>query len=132
MITSSEIRISSEAKQRLVNLKRRSGIKHWNILCRWALYLSLAETSKPPDIDIITDSNVQMSWRTFTGQGNEELILALMKVRCARDGLPTDDDAVAHQFRLHLHRGIGYLSTPGKIKHLSDLLTLAIADIEPQ
>ena len=118
------IRLSSEAKDRLSNLKRKTGISQWNILCRWAFCLSLAEKSIPPKTDIVTDSNVEMSWRTFTGPGNEELLIAVLKSRCLRNKLPTDDTTLAQQFKLHLHRGIGYLGTSGKIRCLPDLLSL--------
>lgn len=121
------IRLSNEAKDRLSNLKRKTGLSQWNILCRWAFCLSLAEKSLPQQMDIVTDSNVEMSWRTFAGAGNEELLMALLKVRCLQDNLPTDDQTLAKQFKLHLHRGIGYLSTTGKIKSLSDLLSLVEA-----
>ena len=119
------IRLSSEAKDRLSNLKRKTGISQWNILCRWAFCLSLAEKSIPSKKDIVTDSNVEMSWRTFSGPGNEELLIAVLKTRCLRDNLPTDDLTLAQQLKLHLHRGIGYLATTGKIKSLPDLLSLA-------
>jgi len=41
-----------------------------------------------------------------------ELYLALLKERCAGDGLGTSDEVLGRQFRLHLHRGIGYLAAP--------------------
>ena len=118
------IRLSVEAKDRLSYLKRKTGVSQWNTLCRWAFCLSLAEQSIPPQIDILTNSNVEMSWRTFTGQGHEELFIAMLKARCLRDNLPIDDGTLAQQFKLHLHRGIGYLATQGKIKRLPDLLAL--------
>ena len=118
------IRLSIKAKDRLSNLKRKTGLAHWNILCRWAFCLSLAERSIPTQIEIDAYSNIEMSWRTFTGPGNEEIFLAVLKARCLSDNLPIDDKTLAHQFKLHLHRGIGYLATSGKIKKLPDLLSL--------
>ena len=126
------IRLSSEAKDRLSYMKRKTGISQWNILCRWAFCLSLAEKSMPSKVDIVADSNVEMSWRTFTGPGNEELLIAVLKTRCLRDNLQTDDITLAQQFKLHLHRGIGYLATSGKIKCLSDLLSLTRLHNEKQ
>ena len=38
-----QIRLSSQAKEQLIRLKTRTGIQQWNILCRWAFCLSLAE-----------------------------------------------------------------------------------------
>ncbi len=126
MTSIGSIRLSSAAKDRLSNLKRKTGISQWNILCRWAFCLSLAEKSIPSEIDIVTDSNVEMSWRTFTGPGNEELFLVLLKARCLRDQIPTDTRTLTQQFKLHLHRGIGYLTTSGKIRCLVDLLSLTM------
>ena len=124
MIALRNIRLSNVEKNRLSRLKRKTGLSQWNILCRWAFCLSLAEKSIPSKVDIVADSNVEMSWRTFAGSGNEELLIAVLKARCLRDSLPTDDITLAQQFKLHLHRGIGYLATSGKIGSLPDLLSL--------
>jgi hypothetical protein len=50
-----------------------------------------------------------------------------------RDGLGTSDEVLARQFRLHLHRGIGHLATPGAIKSIADLIRLAdVSQQQPQ
>ena len=72
-----------------------------------------------------------MSWQVFGGDASE-LYLALLKERCVRDGLGTADDVLARQFRLHLHRGIGYLATPHAIKSIADLVRLVLEAQEPQ
>ncbi|OYV86815.1 MAG: hypothetical protein B7Z73_11110 [Planctomycetia bacterium 21-64-5] len=54
------------------------------------------------------------------------LYLALVKERCERDGHGCDDETVARQFRLHLHRGISYLATPGAVRSVSDLVKLTL------
>src|SRR5439155_25259352 len=56
----------------------------------------------------------------------QELYLALLKERCQRDGLDTSDEVLAKQFRLHLHRGIGYLAAPHAIRSLADLVRLTL------
>lgn len=118
------IRLSSQAKDQLVRLKTRTGVTQWNVLCRWAFCLSLREPSPPSPIDIPADSNVEMSWHVFGGEYHE-LYLALLKERCAFDGLPITDDVLAHQFRMHLHRGISYLATPNAVRCIGDLIALA-------
>ncbi|EKK5432484.1 DNA sulfur modification protein DndE, partial [Enterobacter hormaechei] len=65
------VKVSEKGKQQLITLKKRTGIENWNILCRWALCVSLAESSVPPHEDIITDSNIEMSWKTFAGEFSE-------------------------------------------------------------
>ena len=103
------IRVSLQARDQLLKIKRSTGLKNWNVLCRWALCTSLGEPSKPTSAKIPADSNVEMTWHVFAGE-HDELYWALLKARCLRDGLPLDDETLALQFRLHLHRGIGYLA----------------------
>ena len=118
-----QVRLSNQARDQLIRLKTRTGIQNWNVLCRWALCVSLREPTPPSPIDVPADSNVEMSWHTFGGE-QHELYLALVIERCQRDGLGTDADVVARQFRLHLHRGISYLATPGAVKNIADLMEL--------
>jgi DNA sulfur modification protein DndE len=117
------IRISQNAREQLLKLKRATRIEHWNVLCRWALCKSLAEPTPPSIINIVTDSNVEMTWQVFAGNLSDILIVVL-KQRCYNDGLSTDKETLATQFRLHLHRGIGYLAGDPKLKKLEDLLLL--------
>ena len=122
-----QIRLSSQAKDQLVRLKSRTGIGQWNILCRWAFCVSLAEDSTPSPVDIPADSNVEMTWHVFGGE-YQEIYYNLLLERCLLDGVDVTDDAtVNRQFRLHLHRGIGYLATPNKIRSAADLVELATA-----
>ena len=119
-----QVRLSNQARDQLIRLKTRTGIQNWNVLCRWALCVSLREPTPPSPIDVPADSNVEMSWHTFGGE-QHELYLALVIERCQRDGLGTDADVVARQFRLHLHRGISYLATPGAVRSVADLVKLS-------
>jgi DNA sulfur modification protein DndE len=119
------IRLTTTARDQLVTLKRRTGITQWNVLCRWALCRSLAEPAPPPAAKLIFDSNVEMTWRVFAGEHGEEL-LALVRYRCHAGGLPVDDDTVAQQFRLHLHRGIGYLVGDPRVTNIAGLVSLAL------
>lgn len=118
------IKLSQTAKEQLIKLKRLTKIDQWNILCRWALCRSLAEPTPPSPILIPQDSNVEMTWRVFGGEISDMLLLAL-KQRCYNDGLTTDKETLATQFRLHLHRGISYLSGDPNIKKIEDLIELA-------
>jgi DNA sulfur modification protein DndE len=120
-----QFHLSSQAKDQLIRLKTRTGIGQWNILCRWAFCLSLAQPQAPTPIEIPADSNVEMTWHVFGGDAHE-LYLALLKERCRRDGVGTSEDVLTRQFRLHLHRGIGYLATPHAIRSIADLVRLAL------
>ena len=119
-----QIKLSNSAKDKLARLTGRTGIKNWNVLCRWAICYSLREGSVPADVPITQDSNVEMSWYTFGGE-YYEIYEALIKAWCIRMGLQTDDETVAKYFRLNLERGIAHLCGTGFIKNIDDLLLLA-------
>ncbi|SDU48184.1 DNA sulfur modification protein DndE [Jiangella alkaliphila] len=119
------ISLSQTARDQLVTLKRRTGVAHWNVLCRWAFCRSLAEPAPPPAAKLVLDSNVEMTWRVFAGPLDEEL-WALLRYRCHQDGLPLDDETLAQQFRLHLHRGIGYVVGDPRVSDISGLASLAL------
>lgn len=120
-----QIKLSSQSKEKLSRLKGKTGIKNWNVLCRWAFCYSLEEGTMPTDIPINSDSNVEMSWFTFAGEYSE-LYEALIKAWCISKELPIDDDTLTKYFKLHLERGIGYLSGTNFIKSIDDLLNLAV------
>lgn len=118
------IKLSQTAKDQLLKLRRNTKIDQWNILCRWAFCRSLAEPSIPSPVPLPADSNVELTWRVFGGDVSDILLIAL-KQRCHNDGLKLDKETLASQFRLHLHRGIGYLSGDQNIKKIEDLVALA-------
>ena len=117
------IKLSQTARDQLVKLKRLTKIEQWNILCRWAFCRSLAETAPPSIIPIPADSNLEMTWRVFGGDLADIFILALRQ-RCYQDGLELTPDTCSEQFRLHLHRGIGYLAGDAGIRKVEDFVGL--------
>ncbi|ONK12581.1 DNA sulfur modification protein DndE [Streptomyces sp. MP131-18] len=120
------IRLSQTARDQLIRLKRTTGIKNWNVLCRWALVVSLRDSSTPLVKEIVTDSNVEMDWRTFAGT-HAHVYLALLKQRCATDGLPVDDKSLSHTLTVHLHRGVGYLAGNKEVRTIRELVATAVA-----
>ena len=119
--------LSQQAKDHLSRLKGKTGIKNWNILCRWAFCYSLSEKTIPTDVPIIADSNLEMSWYTFAGEYNE-IYDALMKAWCISMDLPTDNATLVKYFYLNLERGISHLCGTGFIKNIDDLLNLSLQE----
>jgi len=119
------VRVTKQGKDRLVTLKRRTGITNWNVLCRWAFCISLSEPSVPSTEQLKGEIQIEMTWRTFGGE-YAEIYWALLKERCKTDGLDLDEDTLARQFRLHLHRGIGYLVANPDLTSISGLINLAV------
>ena len=122
-----QVKVSQQAKDQLSRLKGKTGIKNWNVLCRWALCYSLSEKTIPTDIQIAVDSNLEMSWLTFGGD-YYELYEALIKAWCQQMKLPTDNETVIKYFRLNLERGIDHLCGTGFIKEFDDLIKLAVKE----
>ncbi len=122
-----QIRLSTSSKEKLSRLKGKTGIKNWNVLCRWAFCFSLHEGTVPTDVPIVADSNVEMSWYTFAGEYSE-IYEALMTEWCLEKGIEPTEEVLAKFFKLHLERGIAYLSGTNFVKNLSDLLDLALEE----
>ncbi len=123
------VRLSQTAKEQLTKLKRITQIEQWNILCRWAFCCSLAEPTVPSPTPIPANSNVELTWRVFGGELSDVLLLAL-KQRCHNDGLESDRQTLAEQFRLHLHRGIAYLAGDANLRMVEDLSSMALSSSE--
>jgi len=112
------VRISQRSRDVLVKLKRKTGIEHWNVLCRWAFCLSLNSPAPLPGTLSCPESNVEMSWKVFAGSMSEALP-ALLLFRALRDGLSVETEQLSGYFRAHLERGILLLQN---VKDLTDLI----------
>ena len=114
------VRVSQRGKEILTRLKVKTGIEHWNVLCRWALCISLQAENAPPKLATAVDSNVEMTWRTFAGVFGDALS-SLVILRARNDSVDLGDpDAIARYFRAHLERGISKLQAG---KNLQDFLS---------
>jgi DNA sulfur modification protein DndE len=114
------IRISEQAKDQLIKLKRITGIQHWNVLCRWAFCLSLAEKHPPTPTKILTDSSVEMTWKVFAG-AHHELYWELLRLNCRKFGFRDSEEELIVQFKLHLHRGIAHLAAERQLRTIADM-----------
>lgn len=100
------IRLSEKQKQQLMVLKRKTGIENWNVLCRWALCLSLADPTIPPKENIPSDSNVEMTWKTLTGE-HSEIYTSIFLMSFKNQTVEND---FLKFFKSHMSRGISYLA----------------------
>jgi len=119
------IRISENSKAKLSRLKGRTGIQNWNILCRWAFAVSLADKTRISAHKQSGWSNVEMTWRTFGGI-YEDVYWALL-VKSADDaGVGTELSDLAHHLHLHLERGLATLEMRiRKLEDFGDLVSVA-------
>ena len=114
------VRIDEQGREQLIRLKRHTGIETWNVLCRWAFCASLAEKTRPPLRLFSGEPAIEIAWRVFGGV-HHEIYLGLLKQRCLNDGLSLDEPTLHEQFRLHLHRGLGYLAADRSIRSVAGL-----------
>jgi DNA sulfur modification protein DndE len=111
------IRISQRSKEILTRMKVKSGIDHWNILCRWAFCISLKGSTQPTRGTPPPESNVEMTWKTFAGSMSASLISA-HRVSLILSGITPTDELLSANFNAHLERGISKLQAT---KSLEDL-----------
>ncbi len=119
-LTIDTIRLSDKQKSHLVTLKRKTGIENWNVLCRWALCMSLAEDSAPPVEDIPSDSNVEMSWKVFAGE-YANIYLAVLRQTYQKQSPQLEGVDFGDFIKLHLNRGISYFMSNNALTIKRDL-----------
>lgn len=117
------VRVVETDRDLLARLKRSTGIKNWNILCRWAFVLSIVDAN-PTSVDPIGGwSSVEMTWRVFGGP-HTDVYWALLVQRVHEDGLPNDEATLEREFNRHLHRGIGLLANLSQKPTIRSLVSL--------
>jgi len=102
------VRLTSCAREKLIQLKKVTGIEHWNSLCRWGFCFAVASRLKPTGEEFSERCNIEMSWNTFTGEWGDVLAgVALAGWQTAREGSP--ELTPANYFNSMLEMGIAML-----------------------
>lgn len=113
------IRVSAQGREILIKLKRRTGLEHWNELCRVALCRSLANPKSPTLSSRISENAIDMEWKTFAGAYSFEFSSAIL-IRARADGVNlASKEALSEYVRAHIERGIASLQN---VKALADLV----------
>jgi DNA sulfur modification protein DndE len=102
------VRLSAVAKQQLSTLKRRTGIEHYNVICRHALCASLANANEPPNETLHYNGGIEIEWGTFSGDA-EETLVNLLLVRVIAEGGKVSAASIREMLQAHVHRGLAYL-----------------------
>lgn len=95
------IRIGSQGREQLIKLKRQTKIENWNILCRWAYCVSLAEETKPIAVLENFENSVEMTWKVFSADLSDYFVAAT-KIRADSDGFDDTPEGMAECFKAHL------------------------------
>jgi DNA sulfur modification protein DndE len=102
------LRLTAGAKQQLTTLKRRTGIEHYNVICRHALCASLANPAPAPDEHLQFANGLEIEWRTFAGDA-DTTYLNLLIVRSLADEGDASPATLRRTLSQHVHRGLSYL-----------------------
>lgn len=119
------VRISAKNKDALLRIKKRSGLEHWNEICRIAYCRSIANPDPPVISKEMGNTAIDIEWRTFAGNYHDELI-SLTLIRAHKDRVEVNNgDSLASYFRAHLERGISSLQS---IKSIYELIPISTLD----
>ncbi len=110
-----KIFLSAENTQKVRTLKGRTGLTP-NILCRFALTLSLRDPGVP-DPSIYANDGMEFNSYTLLGQ-QEVVLLALVRQCSLQHGIDPDVE-LWEQLRAHVNRGVGILYP--RVRSLLDL-----------
>ena len=119
------VRLDADTKTRLSTLKRRTGIENWNILCRWAFCISVADKTPVRGIRERGIGAVEMTWKTFAGE-EEDVYRALLVQRALSDVGEVDREVLGRTVRQHIARGAARLVGNRGLKSAKDLVDVAL------
>ncbi|MFC5496294.1 DNA sulfur modification protein DndE [Caenimonas terrae] len=99
------VRLSGAAKQQLSTLKRRTGIEHYNVLCRHAICASLAQSLDIPDEALSFVGGLEIDWDTLAGDAGPVYVDLI----CTKHSIPSTSPELRKLVSLHVHRGLSFM-----------------------
>lgn len=117
-----KIRLSEKSSNYLPYIRSRLKITP-NIVCRFALCLSISDPSVP-DTRLDDEKGLEFSRYTLLGE-YDEFYIAILKERLIKDGLDLDKDLIP-QLKAHINRGVMLFHT--RVKDLTDIADLIVVD----
>jgi DNA sulfur modification protein DndE len=103
------IRLSKTDKEALIRIKRKTGIESWNVLCRWALLLALADEESRYRVSQEKRDAVEIRWETFVGE-LKELITGLLLLSHSRSNSKKVCPSLGEYLHFKLSDGIKRLA----------------------
>ena len=113
------LRTSSNVKNSLTRIKTITGISNWNIICRWALCLSLKQTSLPREVEEKLDG-VEIDYDTLVGK-NKSIYTQLLINNLVTHNVAVDKKNLTKYLYAHVNRGVNIIYT-NKLKDISGLM----------
>jgi DNA sulfur modification protein DndE len=102
------VRLSQSDKDLLTKIKRKTGVDSWNVLCRWALTVALAQPNavyvKSPE----KRDSIEIKWDTFAGK-NSSLYRGILLVHYSEYKQHSSELSMNDFFHSALSKGINIL-----------------------
>ena len=113
------LRTSANVRNSLTRIKTITGIPNWNIICRWALCLSLKQTSLPREVDEKLDG-IEIDYDTLVGK-NKSIYTQLLINNLISHKVEIDKKNLTKYLYAHVNRGVNIIYT-NKLKDISGLM----------
>lgn len=91
------VKLSTEQRMKLIHIRNITGIKYWNVMCRWALCISLANKNSPPPYNRGGKVEIELDWNTLTDKDSKPVYDAINNLL---------DEKTLYS---HFNRGIDFL-----------------------
>ena len=115
------LRTSANVRNSLTRIKTITGIPNWNIICRWALCLSLKQTSLPREVDEKLDG-IEIDFDILVGK-NKSIYTQLLINNLISHKVEIDKKNLTKYLYAHVNRGVNIIYT-NKLKDISGLFKL--------
>jgi len=116
------LKTSSNLKNSLTRIKTITGISNWNVICRWALCLSLKQNSLPREVDEKLDG-VEIDYDVLVGK-NKTIYTQLLINNLQTHQVEINKKNLTKYLNAHVNRGANIIYT-NKLKDISGLFNLA-------
>ena len=120
-LTIDNLKTSTNLKNFLTRIKTNTGIANWNVICRWALCLSLKQTSLPREVDEKLDG-VEIDYNILVG-ANKTIYTQLLINNLITHKVEINKRNLTKFLNAHVNRGANIIYT-NKLKDISGLFKL--------
>ena len=115
------LKTTTHIKNVLSSIKRVTGIEYWNVICRWALCISLKQKSLPRLVEEKLDG-VEIDYDVFVGKNNS-IYTQLLINNLIKHNIEITKSNVYKYLYAHVNRGVSILYNK-KMKSIKDLLSI--------